>query len=177
LDATGSGGLPRWEYLLSHHSPERWHRTLAVRRAGRVLHLCARCLGQAVGSLAWVSCAIAALFEHFPMFSLRVQAVVALLPMAAALDWATQSMTLRESTNQLRVASGAMLGFALTDLVGALIARQWFVVAGGIGVLAIYAIGLTVVLWVSGAWRRVLEQHFPGVEVGSPAGSSRLDRP
>lgn len=160
---------PAWQYLLSHHAPERWSRTLALRAGGRTWRLCTRCTGEVVGLVAWVAVWAIVTPHGVDLFSLPIQAaILGILPMAAALDWITQSLGRRESNSGLRLLSGALLGFAVGDGLGALIAAQWVVVALGVGVAAAYLLGLTWILWRSGAWRTVLQQHLPGIDVGRP---------
>lgn len=157
---------PGWEYLVSHHLPSRFNRTLRVRLGGRTVHLCARCSGQGLGVLAWLVVLLACLAGHLPLFAVRVQCVVAFFPLLPAWDWVTQSAGRRESNNSLRLVSGTLLGFAFTDLVATLLLGRWTLFIGGVLILAAYLVALMAILRWSGAWRRVLQEHFPGVDLG-----------
>jgi len=95
------------------------------------------------------------------IFDDRIQLLFALLPLPAALDWITQAAGRRESLNALRVVSGALLGAAFTDLFVSLILTRWTIVFAGLFVLVLYIVALMGTLWVSGAWRRVIADHFP----------------
>ena len=101
------------------------------------------------------------------VFSFVVQSIVSLLPLLAAWDWTSQSLGRRESTNSLRLLSGVLLGIAFIDLLGLLVFRQFEMFLGGVLILALYFAGIAILLRVTGAWRRVLEEHFPGIDLGS----------
>ena len=100
---------------------------------------------------------------RFPIFDDRVQLWFALLPLPAALDWFTQAVGGRESRNSVRVVTGALLGAAFTDLIASLLLARWTVVLAGLLVMMLYIIALMVSLRLSGAWRKVIADHFPGI--------------
>jgi uncharacterized membrane protein len=157
---------PAWEVVISHHLPARYARTFAGRFRGQTLHFCARCTGQALGLVAcflvfWVSA-----LQSLPLFAPGAQFLIALGPLPAAFDWTTQALGRRESSNRLRVASGTLLGCALTDMLLLIVTERWLFVGAGLLVFAIYAAAVLIVLKFSGAWRRVLDEHFPGFDLG-----------
>jgi len=151
------------EYLLSHHAPDRWNRTIPVRLGSRNLHCCARCTGQVLGAIVWLALFLVGGLSGSPLFSIRTQAVLTLFPLLASGDWVSQSMGRRESSNLLRVLSGALLGFALVNALGLLLTGQLSIFLGQALVAGAYLGALLLALWVTGAWRRVLVEHFPGI--------------
>lgn len=164
MASTGSyrGGR---EYLLSHHTPDRFSRTFAVPWRGGSVHLCARCTGQFIGFVAYL-----VLFYGSSSFQSLALApitlvVAALLPLPAALDWITQSTGARESGNRVRLVTGVALGAAVADLLTLLLTARVELFLGGLLILAAYLAGVLLSLKVSGAWRRVIHEHFPDVEV------------
>lgn len=162
--ATTLGGGPQppaWEFILSHHQPNRFGRTLGVRWGGRTVHLCARCTGTLAGAGAYLLLFLASSHLPVPFFSREFQVLFALAPLPAAADWLTQSMGRRESTNAVRLVSGALLGMAYLDVLALLITRAWFFLLIAVLVFLAYAGALMLVLWVSGAYRQVVREHFP----------------
>lgn len=153
---------PDWEILLAHHGPERYHRTYRVPWRNSSLHLCARCTGELFGTVAFLALLGAALAHLLPLFDPPFQLPFALAPLPAALDWVTQSIGTRESTNPLRIVSGALLGAAFADLLALAFTGQWLLFLGALGVIAAYIGGIGFILYRTGSWRRVLEEHFPG---------------
>ena len=152
---------PPWEYLLAHHGPGRYDRTLRLPFGRRRVHLCARCTGQGLGVVAFLVGAAVLIAGGRPLFEPSFQLLIALAPLPAAIDWLSQSMGRRESTTSVRVVTGMLLGFAFADLVALPIVRPWWWFAIGIGIFALYAIALLSALLASGAWRAVLREHFP----------------
>lgn len=88
--------------LVEHHPPWLRDRCLCLRLKGRHVYLCARCsgtvLGFVAGSIIVLGCP--------SLYS------VALLALPALIDWGTQKLCLRESTNIIRVLTGFSLGLA-----------------------------------------------------------------
>ncbi len=162
---------PAWEYLLSHHAPDRLSRTIPVRVGLRLVHFCARCSGQVLGAVGWLGIYFAARAVPFALFSPLGQILFAVLPMPAAWDWISQTVQKRESTNPRRLLSGLLLGAALADALALLATWHLLLVLGAVVVFAAYAMVLAAILRVTGAWREVLERHFPGIDLG-PAGGS-----
>jgi len=113
--------------------------------------------------IAWVGAFLGCVVIHQPIFDPRAQIVFAILPLPAAADWVTQSLAGRESRNWLRLATGLLLGAAFTDLLASLIFERWLILLGGLIVLVAYLGAILLVLRVTGAWKTVLEEHFPGL--------------
>jgi len=154
---------PAWEYLLSHHLPDRFNRTIAIRGRYRTIHVCARCTGQLLGLIAWLAAFAGFAVMRLSIFDGRVQLLFAFFPLPAALDWFTQAVGGRESRNSLRIVSGVLLGAAFTDLVASILLARWTVVLVGLLVMVLYIVALMVSLRLSGAWRKVIADHFPGI--------------
>ena len=104
VTAARAGGAPAWlelPFRLVCHGIDS--RSLVI--AGIVMPICARCFAIYVGGLA----GIAAFFAVRPRRPLALPwLLVALVPMA--LDGLTQATGLRESSNALRVITGALAG-------------------------------------------------------------------
>ncbi len=159
------GPAPEWEYLVAHHPADRYARTLGIRWRSRTLHLCARCSGQLLGLIVYLT-AFVLLADRMPgWFATPAQYGVALLPLPAALDWLAQSIGRRESTNGLRLATGLLLGIAYADLVALFVTERWTLLLGGLALFAVYLGLIALVLRATGAWRRVIEEHVPAVAV------------
>lgn len=156
---------PRWEYLVAHHSPDRYRRTLRLSFHGRSIHLCARCSGQLLGFLGVLGTVFALAVLRAGVASPLALAAFALAPCPAAVDWFLQSTKARESTNPVRVTTGALLGAAFGGLLALPLSGQWLYFWGGCAVLFAYVFGIAAALRYRGAWRRVLEEHFPGLEL------------
>jgi uncharacterized membrane protein len=156
---------PSWEYLVSHHQPSRFNRTIRIRIAGRTLHFCARCTGQAIGAVACLVVLVTADGFRAQFFSIPVQLVVAAFPAFPAWDWIAQTVSKRESNNLLRIVTGSLLGFALVDGLAAILTAHWTIAIGATIIFVAYVVILMVALRLSGAWREVIEEHFPGVEL------------
>jgi uncharacterized membrane protein len=155
---------PDWELLLAHHFPGRYARTFAVPWRSRTIHLCARCTGQLAGFCGFVLTYFLSPPFPFGLFAPVTQLAIAFAPLAAAIDWLTQTLGRQESTNVRRVASGALLGVAWGDAAALLLTGRWILLAG-VGVVAgIYVVTVFLVLLLSGGWRRALDEHFPGWE-------------
>ena len=99
-----------WRYLLflivSHHPQEKLHRTIHIGFRRKHVYLCSRCTGTIFGITAIF--AANAFGLRFPLEAYLP--LISLLPLAAAIDWFTQSAKLRESKNWLRISSGFLLG-------------------------------------------------------------------
>ena len=154
---------PRWEFLIAHHLPARWGRTIAIHGRHRTYHVCARCSGQLLGLVAWIATFAVLTSIGSSILEVRVQWVFALFPLPAALDWVTQATGDRESRNSLRVVSGVFLGAAFADLLASLVLTRWTFLFAGLLVFLLYIVAVMVTLWRSGSWRRVIADHFPGI--------------
>jgi uncharacterized membrane protein len=155
---------PSWEILVSHHLPARYDRTLCLSwRRGR-LHLCARCTGQLLGVALYLALFLESARQGWPLFSPPTQIAFAVAPAPAAIDWLSQSLGARESANWIRVPTGTLLGMAATDALALLLTERWMsAIAMGL-VAAAYAGIILILLRITGGWRRVVEEHFPGIE-------------
>lgn len=87
---------------VEHHPPWLRDRCLCLDLNGRRVYLCARCTGTALGFIAGslVGSAFASPY------------LISLLTLPALIDWGTQKLSLRESTNIIRVLTGFSLGLA-----------------------------------------------------------------
>jgi uncharacterized membrane protein len=154
-------GAPGWEYLIAHHQPDRYCRTLTLRTPSGTLHFCARCTGELVG---FVGLALA--FVASPVFARDLTTpiggvVLAALPSLAWIDWLSQSVGSRESTNLTRLGSGGLLGVALGGLVVFGVTRDWLLFGTGLAVLATYLAAAALGLQWKGVLERVVLEHFP----------------
>jgi uncharacterized membrane protein len=156
---------PRREFLLSHHLRERYDRTLVVPGTRGKVRICSRCTGQLLGTVTYAAVLLTGAIELGGLLEPRVQVLWAFAPLPAAVDWVRQTVRGRESTNLRRVLSGALLGAALLDAVVLLLTRRWVELAVAAGVFLAYAGGIAAVLFSSGAWRRVLAEHLPGIDL------------
>ncbi len=150
-----------WEYLIAHHFPNRYNRTLQLRRSGRAYHFCARCTGELIGFGVYI-----ALFLTFPGFASGsstplAATLIGIGPIVALIDWLTQTVRARESTNPIRVLSGGLVGAAFGGWVAFGVAQHWTLFALGTLMLGAYLAIAAGVLYWSGAWRKVLAEHFP----------------
>ena len=153
--------VPKWEYLIAHHAPHRYGRTLPLGIGRRVYHFCARCTGQALGFFALLS-----VFAIRPSFEATaatpaVALILGVCPAAAMADWLTQAVRSRESNNPLRLASGALLGVAGGGLVAYGLFQDGWLFASGLAVLGLYLGLASMALHRSGSMRRVVADHFP----------------
>ncbi len=70
--------------------------------------------------------------------------------------------------NPIRIVSGFLLGLAVSDLLALLLSESWTLFLGGILVVALYMGTILTILKVTGAWRKVLAEHFPEVWIRTP---------
>jgi uncharacterized membrane protein len=129
--------------LLSHHMPEKLHRTIHLNIKGKNIYLCARCTGDYSGTLsilvAWLLGLKLPAGLYLPL--------VAILPLATVIDWITQSCKLRESRNALRVTTGFPLGIAKGLLLLMLI-QGWFnLFLQALVIVGVYIIVISLVAW------------------------------
>jgi uncharacterized membrane protein len=106
-------------FLLSHHTADKIHRCLRLKFGSHQLDLCARCTGSYLGIMTGFFSLY--LFKS-ALNEVQLVFLICLLASPALLDWFTQKLDLRESTNKIRVATGFLLGLgsALTMLVNML---------------------------------------------------------
>ena len=104
--ALAHGASDAWRLpfrLLCHGLPQR-----SFALYGVTMPICARCVGVYLGLL--VGLALFPLLSRLQERVMRVGAFVAVMPLA--IDGLTQLTGLRESTNELRVATGLLAGLA-----------------------------------------------------------------
>jgi len=88
--------------LVEHHPPWLRDRCLSLKLFNKRLYLCARCTGTVLG------------FATASIISYMLSPyLVVFLALPAMIDWGTQKLCLRESSNRLRVLTGFSLGIAL----------------------------------------------------------------
>jgi uncharacterized membrane protein len=92
--------------LLSHHRPEKLHRTIHISVQGKELYLCARCTGVWTG----ITSSFLAFFLGLGLPQWLYLPLLTVLPAPAMVDWTTQTCKLRESRNAIRVGTGYLLG-------------------------------------------------------------------
>jgi uncharacterized membrane protein len=152
---------PDWEYLIAHHLPDRYCRTLGLRVRTRTYHVCARCTGELAGfTTLLVAFLLSPEFAHALSTPLG-GVVLAFVPSVAWIDWLGQSVGPRESTNSVRLGSGALVGAALGGLVAFGLARQWLLFGSGLAVVGLYLAAAAVTLQRAGVLERVVAEHFP----------------
>ncbi len=129
--------------LLSHHMPEKLHRTIHLNIRGKNIYLCARCTGDYSGTLtlivAWLLGFMLPVGLYLPL--------VAILPLATVLDWITQSCKLRESRNAIRVTTGFFLGIAKGLLLLMLIQGWLNILLQALVIVGVYILAISVVAW------------------------------
>jgi len=140
--------------LISHHPPAQYSRTIRIRLGrARALRLCARCTGEAAG-LVFTLCALGHL-THVPTPGLLAMSVV--LPIPAIADWSTQAMEWRESSNPIRLLTGALFAAGCV-LIGLLVARGAYVYSmAAMGIVGMEAALALRFLRRTGAIDRVME--------------------
>ena len=126
-----------WEYLISHR---HW---ITLHIFSRELHLCARCTGVILGFsflkiiLALVASNISIPFTEGLFISL-------LLSTPTIIDWTTQSIGFRQSTNNLRLLTGLLEGigfkiFSLSELQT--LTKQFVLFSIAVGIIGIGLFG------------------------------------
>jgi len=134
LSSRGQYGL--LYLLLAHHPPCQINRTFRIQVGDRILNICSRCLGQWIGFalvIIWSLNAIPierGLGQSFLVFGL--------LPLPIAVDWSTQTLGLRESTNPLRALTGFLYGLGLGQYIVSLLSRDWLAVTTATSIFLCY---------------------------------------
>lgn len=97
--------------LLSHHPPSMYGHCLRVSIRGKSLYLCARCTGiyggLAIGIIALFALNIA-LEPSWLWFLIAVA-----IGFSTVIDWMSQRLTPRKTTNLVRASTGFLSGFSL----------------------------------------------------------------
>ncbi|MCL4324237.1 MAG: DUF2085 domain-containing protein [Candidatus Thermoplasmatota archaeon] len=159
-ESNGKGVNPK-EFLLSHHIPSRYNRTFCLSLGHRRVRVCSRCTGQTLGGFAFLLVFVLSSFFREQLFLPIPQLLIALAPLLATVDWLTQSLGKRESSNSLRLVSGALLGFALSDAGTLLLTWRWLYFLYAVAFFLIYAAAIIVVLFARGDVSRIVAEHFP----------------
>ncbi|MCW4016142.1 MAG: DUF2085 domain-containing protein [Candidatus Bathyarchaeota archaeon] len=145
-----------WRYLLflilSHHPPERLHRTIRIGFRRKHIYLCSRCTGKVLGIITIFSANAFGLKLPIDFCLL----LISLLPLVATLDWFTQSAKLRESKNWLRISSGFLLGNSEALFLLLVIDGFFLYVLVALGIASIYA----VLLYLIAAKTKCLDSYL-----------------
>jgi uncharacterized membrane protein len=138
-------GKHDWRYLLflmlSHHPPERLHRTICLGFRGKNVYLCARCTGTYSSLIAVLVAYFIGL--RFPLW--LYLPLISVLPISATIDWLTQSGKLRESRNSIRVGTGLLLGIAEAHLLLLVINGMVSMFLVAMSIIGLYAISIYMV--------------------------------
>jgi len=138
--------------LLSHHRPEKLHRTIHVSFRGRNLYLCARCTGIYSGILslfvAWFLGFDFPAWLYLPLFSI--------LPLPSTVDWLTQSCKLRESRNPIRVSTGYLLGISGGLFLLMLVKGMFYLFLQALAIFGAYIFSIYVIAWKT----KFLDSYF-----------------
>ncbi|WP_280535373.1 DUF2085 domain-containing protein [Halopenitus sp. POP-27] len=127
-------------YLLSHHEPAEYDRCHRVSIGSRTIRLCARCSGIYPGIAAGVGLGIGGWLQG-PIGLL----VIAVLPIAALVDWTLTAGRSDAGSNWVRTTTGLLLGIAYGfGLHRLLLGGDRRILAIGTG----YAVAVLAVLWL-----------------------------
>lgn len=122
-------------FLLSHHRPEKLHRTIHICLCGKNIYLCARCTGISAGL-------ISTLISGLNPPTLLYICLLATLPLPAAIDWITQTYGFRESKNIIRVGTGFLLGIGWGLFILSIIRGIINIILFAITILNLYIISI-----------------------------------
>lgn len=129
--------------LLSHHRPEKLHRTIHISIRGRDVYLCARCTGIYSGILSvfivWLLGFSLPTWLYLPLLSI--------LPFPSTIDWITQSCKLRESRNTIRICTGYLLGISEGLFLLILVNRMFPLFFYALVILGVYVFSIYVIAW------------------------------
>ena len=135
--------------LLAHHRADELHRTIRLQLGHRILHLCARGTGRYSGLVAAF---IMNFFLEIPIWLYPVSFVF--FPLPSTIDWATQKIGLRESSNSIRVSTGLLIGVSQGLLIISFLKGLKQTTQFGVGVLMIYFLCFCIArYWKHGADR------------------------
>ncbi|WP_096391647.1 DUF2085 domain-containing protein [Halopenitus persicus] len=125
-------------YLLSHHEPAEYDRCHRLRVGSRTIHLCARCSGVYPGIVVGSVLGIGGWLPG----SLGL-AAIAVLPLAALVDWSLTAGRPDAGSNRVRTATGLLLGIAYgLGLHRLLLGDDRRVLLIGVGYAAVVAVAL-----------------------------------
>jgi len=138
--------------LLSHHKPEKLHRTIHVSFRGRNVYLCARCTGKYTGILSvFVTWFLGFNFPgwlYLPLFSI--------LPVPSIVDWIMQSCKLRESRNTIRVCTGYLFGISEGFFLLMLVKGMFSLFPYALAIIGAYVFSIYVIAWKT----KFLDSYF-----------------
>lgn len=97
--------------ILAHHPPSQLRRTVNIGVGGLYHPVCARCLGKFIALVLFTPILTITNFE-LPIYYWFI--LVALSPLPAAIDWTTQTIRGRESTNVRRILTGFLWGISVS---------------------------------------------------------------
>jgi len=129
--------------MLSHHPPERLHRTICLGVGGKNVYLCARCTGKYSSLIAVLIVYFIGL--RFPLW--LYLPLISVLSIPAIVDWFTQSCKLRESRNLIRVGTGLLLGIAEAYFLLLVINGMVSLFLVALSIIGLYAISIYLVAW------------------------------
>ena len=129
--------------LLSHHMPEKLHRTIRVGFHGRNVYFCARCTGIYSGILS----VFVAWFLGFDFPAWLYLSLVPILPLPSAVDWVTQSCKLRESRNIIRICTGFLLGISEGLVLLMLVRGLFYLFLQGLAIGGVYVLSVCLIAW------------------------------
>ncbi len=124
--------------LASHHPKDKLNHTIRIGFGGKNVYLCSRCTGVAFG-MATVFVAVF-LGRMFPL-ALYLP-LIAFLPLAAVVDWFTQSAKRRESKTWIRLTSGFLLGLSEALVLLLLIGGFYLQFLFALGIASLYALSV-----------------------------------
>jgi len=139
-------------FLLSHHKPEKLHRTIHINLRGRNVYLCARCTGIYTGILS----VLIAWFLGFNFSEWLYLPLYSILALPSIVDWLTQSCKLRESRNTIRISTGYILGISGGLFLLMLIKGMLYLFLLALAVLGGYIFSIYIVAWKT----KFLDSYF-----------------
>jgi len=139
-------------FLLSHHKPEKLHRTIHLSLRGRTVYLCARCTGIYTGILS----VLVAWFLGFNLSASLYLPLFSILPAPSIVDWITQSCKLRESRNTIRISTGFLLGISEGLFLLMLVKGMFYLFLHALAILGAYIFSVYVIAWKT----RFLDSYF-----------------
>lgn len=136
-------GLSLLFLLLSHHMPEKLHRTIRIGFRGRNVYLCARCTGIYTG----IASVFIAWFFNFNLPTWLYLPLLLILPASSMVDWVTQSCKLRESRNSTRICTGFLLGIGWGLFFLLLVKGMFFLFLQALAMLGGYIFSICIIAW------------------------------
>ncbi len=138
--------------LLSHHKPEKLHRTIRIGLGEKNIYLCARCTGINIGI---VSVCVAWFFNfNLPTWSYLPSLFI--LPAPSMVDWVTQSCKLRESRNSIRICTGFLLGICWGLFFLLLVKGMFFLFLYALAILG----GYILLIYIIALKTKFLDTYF-----------------